>query len=122
MSPARRPTRPRSLTDWFDLGDLSAYVERKGERLAAADQVRREPGLDSKVIRAGLVKGDSRRWYRCWVNAAGQGACERGGVHDHQPDGEACSHAKALAVVVADADPAFAALAGITSSPQEAPA
>jgi hypothetical protein len=98
--------------DWFDLDPASLRNVVKAARLAVV----RDHQLPAGTVRAGRVRGDSGRWYRCWVNTATwQGACERGGDHDRLPDGQACSHPLALAGVLAAEEPdLFAAPAEAT--------
>jgi hypothetical protein len=105
MSPRRRlagmAPKPPPLGDWFPLDEetISRYVADKALRLTLGSVTQR-PHLSSKTTKCASVLGDNGR-YLVWFTPHSQppmGACGRGGVHDAQPDGEACSHPLAGAV------------------------
>jgi hypothetical protein len=100
-------TQP-SLGDFFPLDAdtiRTAYLKAKAARLAGGTvndhrRVIHREHLSTATTQVFTVWGDSST-YRVWLRAGTDpwtAACSRGGVHDHQPEGEACSHGLAAAV------------------------
>lgn len=98
-------TRQPSLGDFFPLDAdtiRTEYIKAKAARLAG--EPKRVIPLSHKSTLTTLhflVFGDSGTTYRVWLRTGTSpwtAACSRGGVHDHQPEGEACSHGLAAAV------------------------
>ena len=103
-------TQP-SLGDYFPIDAdtiRTKYIKDKAARLAGSGrhaQVGRHrvvfmPNLSTTTTKRYVVHGDSRR-YTVWLHTntnPWEAACSRGGVHDMQPEGEACSHGLAAAV------------------------
>lgn len=102
------PSRPNPGA-YFALDEAhvrTEYLKRKAARLAAerVNDHRRviyRDHLSTRTTKVFTVWGDSGRYFvhvlpyhHPWM-----AACSRGGVHDHQPDGAACSHAVAAAAV-----------------------
>jgi hypothetical protein len=79
------------------------YLKRKAARLASEQvndhrRVIYRDHLSSATTKVFSVWGDSGV-YRVWLKpATWQAACSRGGIHDHQREGQACSHGLAAAV------------------------
>jgi hypothetical protein len=100
----RRP----SFDDWWPLDAdhiRTRYLQQKAARLAGG-KVNDHPRviwrdhLSTSTCQVMSVWGDSGL-YRVWLRTTvdpWQAACSRGGVHDAQRDGEACSHGVAAAV------------------------
>jgi hypothetical protein len=97
-----------NLGDYFDLSAdtiRTEYLKRKAARLAGAPVdgipgVIHRPHLSSATTQVFTVRGDTglytvhlRPHTSPWT-----AACSRGGIHDHQAEGEACSHGLAAAV------------------------
>ena len=96
-------TQP-GLGDYFPLDHdtiRTRYIKAKAGRFV--ESVTRpcsSPILSTATTKRFVVHGDSRR-YTVWLRTGTSpwtAACSRGGVHDMQADGEACSHGLAAAV------------------------
>ena len=99
-----------NLGDYFALDAehvRTEYLKRKAARLATV-QVHFHPGviyrehLSTQTVKHFSVWGDSGATYTVCVlphTDPWMAACSRGGVHDMQPEGEACSHGVAAAAV-----------------------
>lgn len=97
-------TQP-SLGDFFPLDAdtiRTAYLKAKAARLAGTDdRVLFLPSSSTLTTKQFLVRGDTGRQYMVWLRPTTSpwtAACSRGGIHDQQADGEACSHGLAAAV------------------------
>ena len=97
-----------SFDDWFPLDETAVrtrYLRDKAARLAGGrlndhPRVIWREHLSTSITQTFSVWGDSgvyRVWLRTTVDPW-QVACSRGGVHDSQRDGQACSHGVAAAV------------------------
>jgi hypothetical protein len=108
------PMTQPSLGDWFPLDAdtiRTAYIKSKAARLLNETWVT-GPGighrrviyrdhLSTATTKRYSVWGDSGRIYTVWLRTdttPWTAACSRGGIHDHQAEGEACSHGLAAAV------------------------
>jgi hypothetical protein len=96
-------TQP-SLGDWFPLDAdtiRTAYLKAKAARLAGdAERVIPLPAKWTMTTLQFLVLGDTGT-YHVWLRphtSPWTAACSRGGIHDHQAEGAACSHGLAAAV------------------------
>lgn len=98
-----------NLGDYFPLDDehvRTEYLLRKAARLATepVNDYRRviyREHLSTRTRKVFSVWGDTGI-YQVWVlpfTSPWQAVCSRGGVHDNQPEGTACSHAVAAAAV-----------------------
>jgi hypothetical protein len=102
-----RPT----LGDYFPLDDehvRTEYLKRKAARLATTPK-----GNHRRVIYREHLSTQTVRYFSVWGDTEPtpysvcvlpgtdpwMAACSRGGVHDLQPEGEACSHGVAGAAV-----------------------
>ena len=98
-------TQP-SVDQWYALDAdtiRTAYLKAKAARLVGApdDRVTHLASLSTSITQTFLVRGDSGRRYRVWLRTTTtpwMAACSRGGIHDFQRDGQACSHGLAAAV------------------------
>jgi len=98
-----------NLGDYFPLDDehvRTEYLLRKAARLATtqANDHRRviyREHLSTQTVKYFTVYGDSDVRQVCVLPHTDpwMAACSRGGVHDMQPEGEACSHGVAAAAV-----------------------
>jgi len=100
-----------NLGDYFNLDDehvRTEYLKRKAARLASepVNEHRRviyREHLSTRTVRYFTVWGDSAAapYTVCVLPHTDpwMAACSRGGVHDMQPEGEACSHGVAAAAV-----------------------
>jgi hypothetical protein len=98
-----------SLGDYFPLDAdtiRTAYLKAKAARLNV-DQTLGHPRvlyrehLSTPATKHFNVWGDSGAIYHVWLRPGTSpwtAACSRGGIHDHQREGEACSHGLAAAV------------------------
>lgn len=106
-----RRWRP-NLGDFIDLSEEKVHTEfllRKAARLASTKvegipRVIYRPDESTASYKVFTVRGDTdpRHPYTVWLAPGRQpwaAACSRGGVHDHQRDGDACSHGLAAAAV-----------------------
>lgn len=101
-------TRP-PFDAWYPLDAdtiRTRYLKVKAARLAGG-RVNDHPRviwrehLSTATTQVFTVWGDSGQTYRVWLRtrtSPWQAACSRGGVHDLQRDGAACSHGLAAAV------------------------
>jgi hypothetical protein len=96
--------RPPRLGEWFPLSAdtiRTAYIKAKAARLAGEpERVVPLPQHATKTMLVFLVFGDNGT-YRVALRphtSPWTAACSRGGIHDNQRDGEACSHGLAAAV------------------------
>ena len=100
-------TQPH-LGDFFPLDDETVrtrYLKRKAARLAGGQvndhrRVIHRDHLSTSTTQVFSVWGDSGV-YTVWLRPGTSpwtAACSRGGVHDHQREGAACSHGLAAAV------------------------
>ena len=110
-------TQPH-LGDFYELSPgtiRTEYIKAKAARLAGEpERVIPLPDKSTMTTMQFLVMGDSRT-YRVWLRTGTSpwmAACSRGGVHDHQPEGEACSHGLAAAVAYELAREAVVAVDG----------
>ena len=94
-----------SLGDFFPLDAetiRTEYLKAKAARLAGdASSVIPLPHRSNMTTMQFLVIGDSQTVYRVWLRPGTNpwtAACSRGGIHDQQPEGAACSHGLAAAV------------------------
>jgi hypothetical protein len=95
------------LGDFFALDAdtiRTAYIKAKAARLAGDfGRVVFHEAYSTKATKMFTVWGDTGT-YTVWLRTKlpaplpWMAACSRGGVHDNQPDGEACSHGLAAAV------------------------
>ena len=99
--------RPPRLNDFVPLDAEHVYTEylkRKaarlaGERIDGIERVTFDELRSSTFTQIFAVRGDSGA-YRVWLRPGADpwmAACSRGGVHDAQPEGRACSHMLAAA-------------------------
>ena len=100
-------TQPH-LGDFFPLDDETVrtrYLKHKAARLAGG-QLNDHPRviwrehLSTRATQVFSVWGDSGAIYTVWLRPTTRpwtAACSRGGIHDNQPDGAACSHGLAAA-------------------------
>ena len=95
-------TQP-SLGDFFPLDHdtiRTRYIKAKAGRLVSHHRAVLIPALSTMTTKRYRVHGDSRT-YTVWLRTGTTpwtAACSRGGIHDHQAEGEACSHGLAAAV------------------------
>jgi hypothetical protein len=96
-------TQP-SLGDFFPLDAdtiRTAWLKSQAAKFVAErERVFLDPVRSTFATKRYIVVGDHGR-YHVWLRTGTSpwtAACSRGGIHDNQPEGEACSHGLAAAV------------------------